>query len=277
LFAGAEGGRIWIFDTSTAEVVRDNAGHRWPQFIGDLAWTPDGSRIILTDKAGDMGMVEAETLAPVGEAVHLGASAYGAQPGPDDHSGFALVSDTPAEVATSDEVISGMREWVLADLETGQITRGETGFDLFTLSVSPDHRRLAVAGMNGEVALVDVASGELVRPAVVAHARGAWWAAWSADGTRFATASQDGSVVLWDGTTGLPVGSVLMPEETLLNVAFLPDDETLLLAPYTDSFYRWDTNIARVIGFACRAAAGDFDEADWEGWFGSRPYRQTCP
>lgn len=173
-------------------------------------------------------------------------------------------------------MISGTNEWVLADLETGQITRGETGFDLFTLSVSPDHRRLAVAGMNGEVALVDAASGELVRPAVVAHARGAWWAAWSADGSRFATASQDGSVVLWDGKTGLPVGSVLMPEETLLNVAFLPDNETVLLAPYTDSFYRWDTNIDRAIEFACRAAAGEFDETHWEGCPAAGPTRRPA-
>jgi len=276
LFAGAKFGRIWIWDPQTAELVRDNRKVPWPGFIRDIAWTPDASRIIVTDEAGDMGLVDAETLAPVGDAVHLGASAGGTQAGPNDHTGFALVSDIPAEVASSYEVFAGASQWVFADLETGRVIRGETGFDLWSLSVSPDHRRLAVGGTNGEVGLVDVASGELVRPAVAAHAVPATLSAWSADGTRFASTSFDGSVVLW-GNNGLPLGNLLMPEELFLKAAFLPDGVTLLLAPYTDSFYRWNTNVDRAIEFACRATAGDFDETEWESWFGSRPYQETCP
>lgn len=277
LFVGGWGGRLWIFDTSTGEVVRDNRGHRWPQFILDLAWTPDGGRIVLTDEAGDMALVDAETFAPVGEPVHVGATAWGTQAGPDDHSGFAMVSNIPAEVANSYEVLSGANEWVFADLETGTVTRGQTGFSLWSMSVSPDKRRLAVGGANGEVGLVDVASGELVRPAGVGHGVPTAWSAWSADGSRFATTGWDGSVVLWDGNNGTPLGNVLVPEEVFLNVAFLPDGETLLLAPYTDSFYLWDTSVDHAVEFACRASAGDFDEAEWQNWFGSRTYQETCP
>jgi WD40 repeat protein len=171
-----------------------------------------------------------------------------------------------------------MSKWVFADLETGEVTSGETGFKPFSLAVSPDQQRLAIGGAHGEVALVDVASGELVRPAVVAHADvPLWWTTWSADGSRFATTGWDGSVVLWDGPTGLPTGSILMPEETLMNFVFLPDDTTLLLAPYTDSLYLWDTSAEHAVEFACRASAGDFDETDWKTWFGSRPYQETCP
>ena len=276
LFAGSYGRRIWIWDPRTAELVRDNRTDPWPGFVRDIAWTPDSSRIVLTDEAGDMGLVDAQTLEPVGETVHLGASAGYTQPGPNDHSGFALVSDTPAEVATSFEVEGGMTAWVLVDLETGRVTRGETGFELSSLVVSPDQRRLAVGGTKGEVGLVDVASGKLVRPAVTGHGVPTYWSAWSADGTRFATAGWDGSVVLWDGNEGRSLGSVLVPEEVLTNVAFLPDGETLVLAPYTDSFYRWDTSGDRMIEFACRAAAGDLDDAEWQDWFGNRPFRETC-
>ncbi|MEO5664568.1 MAG: BTAD domain-containing putative transcriptional regulator [Nocardioides sp.] len=277
LFAGAKLGRIWIWDPRTAELVRDNRDSPWPGFITDIAWTPDASRIIVTDESGDMGLVDGETLEPIGEPVHLGASAWGTQPGPNDHTGFALVSNTPAEVTGSYEFAGTMSEWVLADLETGQVRRGETGFDLGSMTVSPDHRRLAVGGEDGEVALVDVASGELVRPAVKGHAVPTYNSAWSADGSRFATVGWDGSVVLWDGKEGIPLGNVLMPEKLLLSVAFLPDDETLLLAPYTDSFYRWDTNVDHAIKFACHAAAGDFDKTEWESWFGNRTYQETCP
>jgi WD40 repeat protein len=277
LFAGTKFGRIWIWDSRTAKLVRENREYPWPGLIIDLAWTPDASRLIVTDELGDMGLVDAETFEPVGKTVHVGASAIFAQPGPNDHTGFALVSDTPAEVASSYEVFSGHGDWVLVDFETGRVTRGNTGFEVFSFSVSPDHRRLAVGGANGEVALVDVASGELVRPPVQGHGVQTYSSAWSADGTRFATVGWDGSVVLWDGHLGIQLGNVLMPEKTLQNVAFLPDDETLLLAPYTDSFYLWDTNGDHAIEFACRAAAGDFDETEWESWFGNRPYQETCP
>ena len=60
LFAGSWGGRIWLFDPSTGEVVRRQhrvAGGR--SSSSSSSWTPDDSRIILTDEAGDMGCVDA--------------------------------------------------------------------------------------------------------------------------------------------------------------------------------------------------------------------------
>jgi hypothetical protein len=68
-----------------------------------------------------------------------------------------------------------------------------------------------------------------------------------------------------------------VPEKVLGNVAFLPDGESLLLAPYTDSLYVWNTDADHAIDFACRASAGDLGRTDWEAWFGSRPYQETCP
>ncbi|MBD3925027.1 winged helix-turn-helix domain-containing protein [Nocardioides cavernae] len=277
LFAGSWGGRIWLFHPATGEVVRSNTGHRWREFIVDLTWTPDEKQIVLTDESGDMVLLDAQTLAPAGEPVHLGESAYGVQPGPDNHSAFALVSDTPPEVSGSFEWGGGLSEWVFIDLETGRVDRDQVGFEIMTMAVSPDHTRLAVGGVNGEVALVEVATGELVRPALKGHGVPTTWIAWSADGKRFATTGWDGTVVLWDGVEGVTMGSVLMPEQLITNVAFLPDDETLLLTPYTDSFYHWNTSADHAIEFACRASAGDLDEVEWESWFGTRPHQETCP
>jgi WD40 repeat protein len=277
LFAGSNDYRIWVWDVRTGALVRDNREHPWPEYLIDLAWTRDGSRILLTDDSGDLGMVDAQTLKPVGDTVHLGRTPAGTLAGPDNHTAFALVNHDPKAVANSFEVYPGFSEWALADLESGQIRRGEVGFSLWTMAVSPDQRRLALGGANGEVALVDVATGELVRPAMVAHEVPTYWSAWSADGSRFATSAWDGSVVLWDGRTGVPLGNVLVPEKVLTNIGFLPDGDTLILAPYTDSIYRWNTSIDHAVEFACRASAGDFDETDWETWFGSRPYQETCP
>jgi WD40 repeat protein/DNA-binding SARP family transcriptional activator len=277
LFAGSLGGRIWLFDPATAEVVRDNSGRRWQHFIVDIAWTPDQRRIVLTDEAGDMSLLDAETFAAVADPVHLGQAAWFTQPGPDDHTGFALVDDTPVEVSSSYEAIPAAPEWVRVDLETGRADRARAGFGLQSISVSPGGDRLVVGGVDGEVALVDATSGELVRAAVQGHGVPTYWIAWNADGSRFATTGWDGSVVLWDGETGLPMSNLVVPEKVLGNVAFLPDGESLLLAPYTDSLYVWNTDADHAIDFACRASAGDLGRTDWEAWFGSRPYQETCP
>jgi WD40 repeat protein len=268
---------LWVFDPSTGEILRDNTGREWPNHIVDVAWTPDQDRIILTDEAGDMALIDAETFAPVADPVHMGPSALTVQPGPDDHTAFVLVDDTPAEVSSSFEWGFAMHEWARVDLESGRVDRAEVGFDMKSMSVSPDRRHLVAGGAEGEVALVDTTSGELVRPAVVGHGVPTYWIAWSADGSRFATTGGDGSVVLWDGETGLPLDTLVVPEEVLTNVAFLPDGKTLLLTPYTDSFYRWDTSGEHAVEFACRAAAGDLDEREWEAWFGDRPWQETCP
>ena len=277
LFAGGLGGRIWVFDPTTGKVVRDNDGRRLPGSVIDLAWTPDQTRIVVTDEAGDMVLLDAETFVPVGDPVHLGASAWATQPGPDDHTGFAIVDDRPIEVSSSYESGPSAREWARVDLETGRVDRTAAGFGLQTMSVSPDHSRVVLGGVDGEVALVDAESGDLVGPAVKGHRVPTYWVAWSADGSRFATTGWDGSVVLWDGDTGLPMNNLVVPEQVLSNVAFLPDGDSLLLAPYTDSFYVWNTSAEHAVDFACRASAGDLDERDWEAWFGSRPYQETCP
>jgi WD40 repeat protein/DNA-binding SARP family transcriptional activator len=277
LFAGSVGGRIWVFDPGTGQVVRSNKGRRLRGFAIDLAWTPDQTRIVVTDESGDMVLLDAQTFVPVGDPVHLGESAWTTQPGPDDHTAFAIVDDRPIEVSSSFESGPSAREWARVDLETGRVDRSEVGFAIQTMSVSPDHGRLVLGGVDGEVALVDTGSGELLRPAVVGHGVPTFWIAWSADGSRFATTGWDGSVVLWDGETGLPMNNLLVPEQVLSNVAFLSGGESLLIAPYTDSFYVWDTSAEHAVEFACRASAGDLDESDWEGWFGSRPYQETCP
>ena len=51
----------------------------------------------------------------------------------------------------------------------------------------------------------------------------------------------------------------------------------MIITPYTDSFYEWDTRLAHTIESACTMVGRDTTRAEWRDWFGDRPYQPTCP
>jgi WD40 repeat protein len=69
----------------------------------------------------------------------------------------------------------------------------------WSLDFSPDDQLLALGG-NGVVQLVDAGSGGVVHR--MPEHTGKVFVAFSPDGKRLATAAQDGTVKLWDVTTG---------------------------------------------------------------------------
>lgn len=66
---------------------------------------------------------------------------------------------------------------------------------------SPDGTRLAVAGGEGKVALLDAAATQPAVQVIGEHLLGTLALAWQPRARRFATAGQDGAVVLWDADT----------------------------------------------------------------------------
>ena len=156
------------------------------------------------------------------------------------------VGDEPKTVFDSFEFLVTATEWVEVDLQSGTLKRRvQAPIGAWGASISPDRTRLALTGWDGDVALVDLDTGEPVKQPVRAHADRANSAAWSADGSQFAVTAADGTVSLWDGHTAQLLGSIAIPERTIGAAAFLGDSDTVIITPYTDSFYEWDTRLAR--------------------------------
>jgi hypothetical protein len=83
--------------------------------------------------------------------------------------------------------------------------------------------------------------------------------------------------VLWDGLTGERLASVqpLGPEfET--GVAFLPDGHTVSIAASNGQMFRWDTDPAAWVAYACEVSGRNLSADEWREAFGSEPYRNTC-
>jgi WD40 repeat protein len=76
------------------------------------------------------------------------------------------------------------------------------------LARSPDGQHAAIGGTNVEVEVLDLVSGEALRPPVVGHTATVWTITYSPDGSRMVTTAADGSASLWDGATGDLLGTV---------------------------------------------------------------------
>ena len=169
-------------------------------------------------------------------------------------------------------------EWVLVDLDIGQVLRrGSVDFDAVWLDSSPDGRHAAITGLGGELVILDLVSGEPVGESTVGHATNVWGTVYSDDGSRIVTTGEDGSVILWDGVTGELLGSVLLPEKVVSAAAFGADVSTVVIASDNDGLYYWDTRTETAIEFACGLAGRDLTETEWRQTFGDRPWQPTCP
>ena len=200
-------GFVAIWDPATAR--------SWtrPPLDGTYAavdFSPDDTRIALLDDQGELSMLDAETLEPVGVPLSLGTSGGAVSLGPD---GRALIL-TPGYVPdyTFDHA---SRQWVLADLDTGEVVdRGQLDFDAGWLASSPDGRHAAITGCGGELVVLDLDSGEPVGAADHGprhHGLGHGRTRATARGS--SRPGRDGGVSLWDGTTGELLGSVAAARE----------------------------------------------------------------
>ena len=95
------------------------------------------------------------------------------------------------------------------------------------VAFSPDGRALLTACSDDTLAELqarqwDLATGQPLGPAL-RHGDGVLWAAYSPDGRRIATASEDRTARVWDAATGEPLTRPLTHQHQVFMVAFSPD------------------------------------------------------
>lgn len=266
--AGVDYVKVW--DPSTGRVVREAS---LPGDHQAAAYARDGDLLVVADADGVVTRLDAASLEPVGEPVELEGTAGSFSLGPDGNEAFILDNYLPDPLFEH----SGPG-WQLVDLRSGSVeNRGEVGFDAAWMASSPDGHHAAVGGTGGQVVVLDLDTGEQVRPPTTGHASDVWTMAYSADGSRLVSTGTDGSVSLWDGSTGELLGSVLLPERVHAAADFGADADTVVMGTDYESVYRWDTRLTRALDFACRIAGRDFTATEWHEAFADRQYEETCP
>ena len=270
-FAAATDGEIRVWDARTGRlVVRARPAGR---FVSALGYSTDGSRLVIGDLSGQVTMLDAADLTPVGRPARLDDPVRAIASGPDNRTAIAL---TGSEGASRFWVGSSPR-WARLDLETGDVaTVVDVGFDAGTVEVSPDGTRAALGGREGELMVLDLATNKPVREPVTVHDL-VVDVSYSEDGSRLLTSGFDYQNALWDGRTGELLSRVVT-SQLVTEATFTNDGDTVLIAPlWSGAVFEWDTRPDHAVAFACRVAGRDFSEAEWADQFGDRPYQHVCP
>jgi WD40 repeat protein len=258
----AEDGLVRVWDRRRGELVAERPVAQGD--VGGITYTQDGGRIVVGERSGAVFQVDAETLRPVGGRYELDRTIRNVFATPDGRTVLVLLRT---------------HAYASIDLVDGTVVhRDDLEVEPAWLDASPDGTRLAVGATTGQVGVIDIGSGEWIRPPIDAHGGWVQQVAYAPDGTTFASSGNDGQVVLWDGRTGERVGSLTPTESGVWTaVDFQSDGHTLLIAGRDGAVRTVDTRLQSWIDRACDAAGRELSEVEWADALGDRPYHRTCP
>ncbi len=146
-------------------------------------------------------------------------------------------------------MMDDMVHWRLWDLETGEeygCIHGSTGGNSW-LTLDPDGTPLAAVIYDDKSTLIIDTFMHQVVHVLNGHDRKVESLAFSPDGTRLATGSQDLTARIWDVKTGEELHVLSGHTGFIRQVHFSPDGEMLLTAGEYDSTRLWDTNTGELL------------------------------
>ena len=118
--------------------------------------------------------------------------------------------------------------------------------ELFTVASSPDGIRLAIAGQNGMVTILDADTGKVVLK-IEAHGQAITQIAFSPSGKQIATASDDHTAKIWDSETGSLIVTLEGHTEQVSGLDFSPDGTRLATVSMDRTLRMWDVENGTLI------------------------------
>jgi WD40 repeat protein/predicted Ser/Thr protein kinase len=192
----------------------------------DVAFSPDGARIALSNSEGIVRICDAAN----GRELRRLAGHDG------DVTGVAFRPDG-AELATSG-ADGTIRLWEAASGRPLRVLKGHRG-EVHAVAFRPDGRRLASAGDDRSVRVWDAETGRAVS-AAWGHVGAVRCLAFSPDGSRVASSGEDGAVRLWDPDTGEERATYLGHTRPVRALGFQSDGSRLATAGDDATVKVWD-------------------------------------
>jgi WD40 repeat protein len=247
--------KTYLWDAASGELQYTLSGKHagagaWDLGAGDVAFSPDGSRLIVANMDG---VPKVWVLASRTAVLAL-----------EGHTGTCKAADYSPDgrhLATGGDDTS-VRVW---DARTGEQLLSLEGHAEFIWDVAfdPEGARLLSVGDGGTLNIWDVTSGANLLNVSGETGGNLRAAAWFPDGSRVVTGGYDGTARIWDAMTGRKLLSLAGHASTVMSSAIHPDGDTLATGSLT--LKTWDLGPSREL--ACFGEPGD------SGAFAYRPDR----
>ncbi|ULE33460.1 nSTAND1 domain-containing NTPase [Mycobacterium sp. IDR2000157661] len=265
--AGTDGA-VWLWDADAGTPIGApiNPG-QGP--LASIAFSPDGRRLVIGG-GNTVGLWDFETHRPIGAPRIHGDLVHSVAFSPD---GNHFVSGG-MEAANNGTV----RLW---DANTGQLVKATTIGDaepvVWAVTFSPDGQRIAAAGADGVIQLMDAHSLEKSGQAFRGHEDTVAGLAFSPDGRKLASASRDETIRLWNVESGQQTGDALTAHtDDVDSIAYSPDGQRIVSGSADRTVRVWPA----VAGpkELCDKLTENMSHKQWNEWVSADiEYIKICP
>jgi WD40 repeat protein len=147
----------------------------------------------------------------------------------------------------------------------GATTIGEAQRIVWAVTFSPDGRRVAAAGVDGFIQVLDADGLDMIGQPMKGHEDRVVSLAYSPNGRTNASASRDETVRLWDVESGQQVGDALTAHtDNVDSVVFSPDGQRIVSGSTDGTVRIWPSTASAED--LCDKLTANMSHQQWDEW-----------
>jgi WD40 repeat protein/serine/threonine protein kinase len=264
LISGSADGTARIWDTNTQETTQVLS-------LGTSAWvavafSPDNRMVATGTANGRIIVWNSDTGEPIGNPF-IGHT----------DGVLTLIFDPTGKTLISGSHDSRIIRW---DVESGTIIDAPlvTHTDSVTaLLFTSDGSMLASASRDRRIIFWNTSTWEQIGQPILGHTDYITALSFNQDATILASGSQDNTIRLWDVAGQEQLGLPLTGHNNFVNtVAFNSSGDQLVSTGEDDLIIVWDMRLTAWQNMACHIANRNLSQQEWDRFFNTLPYHETC-
>ncbi len=238
LAIGSEDGVARIWDIETGNLAKQLLGHQ--NYIASVSFSADGSR--LATSSNDWTFRIWDTHTGVQEMVFEAAPTS-----PGRGTALAIAATFSGDGGTLVAAAGNELRWF-------RVARDSLAHDVeieglpSSARLSPDERRVATAGLRGNIDIVDLSTHATINSKVVTESL--WDVGWNADASRLAVSGRNGFAAILDAKSLAVVHQLIghEPASSVNRVTYSPDARFVVTAGGDHTARIWDANTGDAAG-----------------------------